>query len=186
MFVYYLLIFAISKEHLRIERLRIASTKETGKGWFQTMTEKNEPELTHDDEQNKVSNAASKGKKHETATTCVSFVHQNVLVEAVVTVTPHVTVGDDFGIHCGDVSISKAHHKPKPKHKKPKPGHKHPPKKPKPPHSDDPCKFLVSQELCITLPLVFSAEAVVESDRVICLNPDLKLRPPGLSDDTDS
>lgn len=47
-------------------------------------------------------------------TTCISFVHQNVSVEALISIKPRVTIGDELTVHCGDVEVSPIKPKPSP------------------------------------------------------------------------
>ncbi|RDI45609.1 hypothetical protein [Falsibacillus pallidus] len=105
-------------------------------------------------------------------TTCVSIVHQNVCVEALVTIKPRVTIGDRVKIKCGKTHISKNHNDPHSSQSGPKTMRKATSYDLNCHHEDD-CTFSVSQELCIAIPLVFSADAFVKPDKVACDKPGL-------------
>ncbi|WP_433750601.1 hypothetical protein [Falsibacillus pallidus] len=108
-------------------------------------------------------------------TTCVSIVHQNVCVEALVTIKPRVTIGDGVKVICGKSHITNRHHD---SHLTTSNGPRTM-RKALPYvetfdtscHHGDECTFSVGQELCISIPLVFSAEAVVRPDKVACDKP---------------
>ncbi|TMU87051.1 hypothetical protein FGG79_02625 [Bacillus sp. BHET2] len=98
--------------------------------------------------------------------TCITILHQDVCVEAVVTIKPNVKIGKTPKVICGDTKIEKIKHKDrnqKPhhhhkEHKSPKSDH----------HEEESCSFLVSQKLCIEIPLEFTAEAKVKPKKVAC------------------
>lgn len=115
-------------------------------------------------------------------TACVSFIHQNIVVEAIVKIKPRVIIGEDFHVECGDSIICKIDNRP--------PKRKSNPRRKKLYSSkyhcdlcsaesseycqcheeDDDCSFLVKQELCLRIPLIFTAKAIVESEKAVCLD----------------
>lgn len=131
------------------------------------------------------------GEKHDGHdSACISIVHQNVCVEAIVTIKPLIKVGEGASVHCGHCEIKKLedhhhqhnqhhHHPPHhPRHhKEPTPeiiGKWHLDSKHRTPREEDECSFIVTQELCLMIPLVFSAEAIVKSEKIHCENPDTR------------
>ncbi|RLQ96322.1 hypothetical protein [Falsibacillus albus] len=109
-------------------------------------------------------------------TKCFSVVHQNVCVEAIVTIKPHVRLGDEPKVICGKTEVC------------PHKGLDHPDGRydpmyrkkvkiqpdcfPKHHHDDESCSFMVSQKLCIEIPLEFAAEAIVKPKKVACKDGD--------------
>lgn len=108
-------------------------------------------------------------KKQSEDIACISIIHQNLEIEAIVQIKPRVIIGDDFSVECGDYIICRIDEDPKQKVRN-KNVHNY--KYGKTPHhdKDDDCTFLIKQELCLRIPLIFSAKAVVKSEKAVCLD----------------
>lgn len=81
---------------------------------------------------------------------CLTTVHETVCVQAEVTITPDVEIGD-INFICVDGSIIGAC-------------------RGKPPLKND-CTFEVSQKICVEIPLTFSAKAIAVPKGVVCSTP---------------
>lgn len=116
-------------------------------------------------------------KHHVHDSACISIVHQNVCVEAIVTIKPRIKVGEGATVHCKHFEIKKHEHHHKPPHHHVHRHKLHTPEivaysKPTTSYAEDECSFVVSQELCLMIPLSFSAEAIVKSEKIHCENQD--------------
>lgn len=109
---------------------------------------------------------------------CISFVHQNVIIEATVKIKPRVTIGEEFTIECGDFDLCRLDDdRPSPKQRVPKKrsrnyyddepvivrGSRH--------SRDEDCTYYVRQELCLKIPLIFSAEATIKNEKTVISDP---------------
>ncbi|WP_227396877.1 hypothetical protein [Jeotgalibacillus aurantiacus] len=100
--------------------------------------------------------------EHHATETCLSFIHKNLRIEAQVTIKPKVIIGDGYKVECCDIHPCSEDEKSS----YPRFGlNKYLSKEKKP---EEPCKFTVKQDLCIKIPLVFSAETTVVPKEVIC------------------
>jgi hypothetical protein len=84
------------------------------------------------------------------AQNCNKTVHETVFIQAEVTVTPDVEIGD-VKYFCQDSSVTKKH------------GKKPCPKKE--------CTFEVIQKICVEIPLTFSATAAAKPKGIFCGTP---------------
>lgn len=81
---------------------------------------------------------------------CPTTVHNNVCVEAEVTITPDVEVGEIRTFCVGDPFIGGCPVPPQPS-----------------------CSFMVSQNICVQIPLTFDANASAESAGIACSEPGI-------------
>ncbi|MDZ5713463.1 hypothetical protein [Jeotgalibacillus haloalkalitolerans] len=101
---------------------------------------------------------------HEQAQTetCISIIHKNVRVEAIVTIKPTVKITEGYSIECTPCTLEESDLEPS----YPRFGlNKY---KTKDKKHDDGCRFTVSQDLCIKIPLKFEADAFVKPGEVYC------------------
>lgn len=86
---------------------------------------------------------------------CTAVVHQDVQVEAVVTVTPQVRIGRGLQVECAGPL----------RYRKGAPPHPCPP---------SPCSFTVQQKLRLRIPIHFGAKATAEHGGTVCRIPELE------------
>jgi hypothetical protein len=79
---------------------------------------------------------------------CPAVVHETVCVQAEVTITPDVTVGEIESFCVGGPVIGACPGTPV-----------------------DKCSFVVSQNICVQVPLNFSALATVDHSAIVCATP---------------
>jgi len=109
-------------------------------------------------------------------TACISFVHQNVIVEALVKIKPRVRLGEDFEVECGEYDICKVDDGRYKQNKRDLNYYREQLEElleGKDPHhgKDDECSYIVRQELCLRIPLIFSAEAFIKNEKAVCIEP---------------
>lgn len=88
--------------------------------------------------------------------TCPTVVHENVCVQGTVTVTPSVVSGDSQSICLGNPIIGSC-----------------------PGELVKSCSFTVSQNICVQIPLTFSATATAVPNGLVCGTPDTSNCPNG-------
>lgn len=121
-------------------------------------------------------------KKQSEDVACISFIHQNLAIEATVQIKPRVIIGDDFSVECGDYVICRIDEEPPhPKHKQHN-KNVHDYQYGSSSKKDDDCTFHIRQELCLRIPLIFSAKAVVKSEQAFCLDTHVE---PSLNNEED-
>jgi hypothetical protein len=85
-------------------------------------------------------------------TECPAIVHETVCVAAEVTIDPVITVGEIESFCVGGPIIGACPGTPSP---------------------TDSCTFVVSQNICVQVPLVFSATATAEPTGIVCGTPTI-------------
>jgi|GEM_PF-1171957 hypothetical protein len=83
---------------------------------------------------------------------CPTTVHETVCVQAGVTITPNVDVGDIESFCVGDPMIGRC---------------------PGTPSTTRTCTFIVSQNICVQIPLMFSATATAVPIGIVCGTPEV-------------
>lgn len=103
---------------------------------------------------------------------CITFVDQNLSIEAVVTVKPRVKVGKGFRVECGNVDIHRMTVEgPRVSISDMFGSSRHEEAKKMDLYIDEECRFVVEQELRIKIPLIFSAQALAQATHVNCSLP---------------
>ena len=95
-------------------------------------------------------NAENLTAVQDTPVECPAIVHETVCIQADVSITPAVTVGEILSFCVGGPVIGACPGTPSP---------------------TDSCTFTVSQNICVQVPLTFSAAATAEPTGIICGTP---------------
>lgn len=82
--------------------------------------------------------------------TCMTVVHETVCVQGIVTITPNVRSGQSTSFCVGNPRIGRCGGELR-----------------------DSCQFRVSQNICVQIPLAFSATASAEEEGIVCGEPDI-------------
>lgn len=107
------------------------------------------------------------------ATTNISFVHQNVKIEAIITIKPHISLGKEVLIQSKNINFETIKKNPRFTNTKSIPIMHNFKQKQSSQRTEDPLSFVVTQDLLLKIPLLFSADASITSKQVILSDSDL-------------